>query len=383
MTTRPGGDFATGAVEAVFRGRRVFVTGHTGFKGSWLTLWLSRLGSEVTGFSLDRVSTPSAFDALAIGDLCRRDIRGDVRDLVGLRRALTDQAPEIVFHLAAQPLVRRSYEDPLATYETNVIGTANLLEAIRREGLRCVVVVVTTDKCYENRDRVQGYREDDPLGGRDPYSSSKAAAELVTASYRNSFFPAERLTEHGVAVATARAGNVIGGGDWAQDRIVPDAIRALAAKEAIVVRNPGAIRPWQHVIEPLAGYLMLAARMFSGARQERLRFCEAWNFGPLPTAASPVSDIVTQMIASWGEGRWVDGSDPKAPHEASVLRLCVDKAAGALGWRPVFATREMLDLTVGWYRAFYAGAAPAALRSLAAAQIDDYGVRLERTHAGT
>jgi CDP-glucose 4,6-dehydratase len=257
------------------------------------------------------------------------------------------------------------------TIETNVLGTANLLEAIRLEGRRCAVVIVTSDKCYENREWVHGYREEDSLGGHDVYSASKAATELVTASYRRSFFPPALLSQHGVALASARSGNVIGGGDWAQDRIVPDAITALAAGRPIPVRNPEAVRPWQHVLEPLGGYLLLGARLLEGGNAAGAA-CEAWNFGPSLEASVPVSSLVTALLRHWGEGGWEDRRDPAAPHEAGLLRLSIDKAWHRLGWAPRWSLDDAVSRTVAWYRAFLSGAGAEALRSLSLVQIDDF-----------
>jgi CDP-glucose 4,6-dehydratase len=254
--------------------------------------------------------------------------------------------PDVVFHLAAQSLVRASYEDPIGTLHTNVMGTANLLEALRRSRRRCAVVVVTSDKCYENREWDWGYRESDPVGGHDPYSSSKAAAELVTASYRRSFFPTEKLSDHGVAVASARAGNVIGFGDWARDRIVPDCVAALASGRKIEVRNPASVRPWQHVLEPLSGYLHLADRLLSS---DRARYCEAWNFGPLGECEQTVAHLVDAMISSWGEGAWQSG-DGGGSHEARQLKLSIDKAVARLGWRPAWGFTETVRRTARGYR---------------------------------
>lgn len=356
---------------AAYAGRRVLVTGHTGFKGGWLTLWLSGLGAHVFGYALEPAASPSLFVAAGIDSLCDHRI-ADTRDLASLRRTLREVSPDVVFHLAAQSLVRRSYAEPLETIQTNVLGTANLLEAIRLEGHKCAIVIITSDKCYENREWVHGYREEDPLGGHDVYSMSKAAAELVTASYRRSFFSPERLGEHGVAVASVRAGNVIGGGDWARDRIVPDAVAALAEGRPIPVRNPDAVRPWQHVLEPLGGYLLLGARLLDDDKGSAARLCEAWNFGPSLDASQPVSVLVERLIHHWGEGAWEDRHDPSAPHEASFLRLSIDKAWNLLGWAPRWSLDEALRATVAWYRSFHRGAGTEELRSLCGEQIADY-----------
>jgi CDP-glucose 4,6-dehydratase len=277
-----------------------------------------------------------------------------------------------VFHLAAQALVRLSYELPIETIQTNVTGTANLLEAVRQAGRPCAVVVVTSDKCYENREWVYGYREDEAMGGHDVYSMSKGAAELVTSSYRRSFFHPAMLAKHGVAVASARAGNVVGGGDWAKDRIVPDAIGALAEGRPIPVRNPSGVRPWQHVLEPLGGYLLLGARLAGIGADAPERFCEAWNFGPRIEDARPVRDVVEALIAAWGSGSWDDRHDPAAPHEAGLLRLSIDKAQARLGWTPRWRFEETFRRTVEWYRAFHEGASQDALAALCRAQTKQY-----------
>jgi CDP-glucose 4,6-dehydratase len=370
-----------------YAGKRVLLTGHTGFKGSWLTLWLRALGAEVTGYALPPDPMPSLFLAAGVEGACR-SVLSDVRDLARLRAVVQESAPDHVFHLAAQPLVRLSYEQPVPTIETNVLGTANVLEAVRLAGRPCAVVVVTSDKCYENKEWIHGYREDEPMGGHDVYSMSKGAAELVVASYRRSFFHPARLVEHGVAVATARAGNVVGGGDWARDRLVPDAIGALAARRPIPVRNPQSVRPWQHVLEPLGGYLLLGARLAGemgtpvrastgSARTDpdsadRARYCEAWNFGPRAEDARPVRAVVEALVRAWGSGTWEDRRDPRAPHEAGLLRLAIDKAQARLGWSPRWGFDETFERTVAWYRAFHEGASKDELAGLCRAQIEEY-----------
>jgi CDP-glucose 4,6-dehydratase len=357
-------------LRAAYRGKRVLLTGHTGFKGGWLTLWLDELGADVTGYALAPDARPSLFEAAGVERRCRSVI-ADLRQAERLRAVVREVRPDFVFHLAAQPLVRASYEEPLETFAVNVLGTANLLEALRRETRPCAAVVVTSDKCYENREWAWGYREDEAMGGHDPYSASKGAAELVVASFRRSFFPPARIAEHGIAVASARAGNVVGGGDWARDRLVPDCVAALAAGRPVHVRNAGAVRPWQHVLEPLGGYLLLGARLAVGA-DRRGDHAEAWNFGPLPEETRPVRDVVEALLREWGSGTWEDRHDPAAPHEAGILRLAIDKARGRLGWRPRWGFDETFRRTVEWYRAFHAGAAPEELAALCRRQILDY-----------
>jgi CDP-glucose 4,6-dehydratase len=365
---RPGLSPVTeAALRASYRGRRVLLTGHTGFKGGWLAVLLAELGAETVGFALPPDTSPSLFDDARVAGVCR-SVEGDVRDLAALRAVVREARPEVVLHLAAQPLVRASYERPIETWETNVLGTANVLEALRLERQRCAVVVVTTDKCYENREWAFGYREVDPVGGHDPYSASKAAAELVVDSYRRSFFPPAALAAHGVALASARAGNVIGGGDWARDRIVPDAVRALSAGESVLVRNPRSIRPWQHVLEPLGGYLVLGARLLAGDAGA----CEAWNFGPRPEATVPVAELVGEMVEAWGSGAWHTAPQQGAPHEAGVLRLAIEKAYARLGWAPRWSVREAIRHTVSWYALRARGAGADALRAEMVAQFRDY-----------
>jgi CDP-glucose 4,6-dehydratase len=356
----------TAGALAVYAGRRVLMTGHSGFKGGWLATWLSRLGSDVTGYSLAPATTPSLFEAAAVA-AHTRSVFGDVRDVETLARVWRETRPDVIFHLAAQPIVRESYRSPLATLQTNLLGTANVLEIARIEARPVAIVLVTSDKCYENREWSYGYREDDRLGGADIYSASKAGAEIVAASYRRSFFPTPALTRHGVAMATARAGNVIGGGDWSADRIVPDAIRALCAGDAVSVRNPRATRPWQHVLEPLSGYLLLGARLLA-TDGERAEACDSWNFGPDPSETRTVQDVVEHVIARFGRGTWrADGAG--GPHEAGLLRLATDKARLRLGWRPRWDFARTIAATVDWYKAFYAGA---AMSDWCRQQIEDY-----------
>ncbi len=330
-----------------FRGKRVFLTGHTGFKGSWLSLWLCQLGAKVHGYALPPPTEPSNYALSKVRDRLSGETLGDIRDRKRMREALAAFKPEVVFHLAAQPLVRDSYAVPFETFEVNVMGTASVLEAVRELQRPCAVVCITSDKCYENREQLRGYREGDPLGGHDPYSASKGAAEILIASYRRSFFHPDRLGEHGVQLASARAGNVIGGGDWARDRIVTDMVAALSAGRPVPVRNPHAIRPWQHVLEPLSGYLTLASAMLSKADH---KWCEAWNFGPIAGAGMPVGKLADAFVKAWGKGGWVDRSSPGQLHEAAILRLNIQKARRELGWRPRWNCQEMVKRTAQWYR---------------------------------
>lgn len=326
-----------------WQGKKVFVTGHTGFKGAWLCLWLRRLGAEVTGYALDPPTVPSLFELARVGEGMKSCV-GDIRDAATLQRELTAAAPEVVIHMAAQPLVRESYRSPLETYSVNVLGTATLLEAVRCCSSVRAVVNVTTDKCYENREWVWGYRENEPLGGYDPYSSSKACSELVTSAYRNSFFNPRQYDRHGIAVASARAGNVIGGGDWAADRLIPDCIRALLKSENILIRNPYAIRPWQHVLEPLSGYLLLAQRLCESGP----RFAEAWNFGPDDMDARPVEWVVERLCARWGGGVSHSVDNGEHPHEAYYLKLDCSKSRSELGWHPRWSLERTIDRIVDW-----------------------------------
>lgn len=324
-------------------GKRVFLTGHTGFKGSWLSLWLQSLGAELTGYSLKPPTTPSLFEVgrVAEGMAC---IEGDIRDSPHFTRTMQDVKPEIVIHMAAQSLVRYSYQNPVETYATNVMGTVHMLEAVRSTRSVRAVVNVTTDKCYENREWVWGYRENDPMGGHDPYSNSKGCAEFVSSAYRSSFFKADDYLKHGVALATVRAGNVIGGGDWAKDRLVADILAALVQGKPVRIRHPDSIRPWQHVMEPLRGYLLLAQRLLEHGPD----YAEAWNFGPAEEDARPVAWIAEQIAQRWGGGaQWqLDGGEH--PHEAGYLKLDISKARTRLLWSPALCLAEALDLVVDW-----------------------------------
>ena len=352
-----------------YKGRRVLVTGHTGFKGAWLCEWLLALGAEVHGFALPPPTRPSLFNQLRLAQRLASHTTGDVRDLAAVTAAMRRVKPDIVFHLAAQPLVRLSYDRPVETFDTNVIGTVHVLEAARRvfckgrSGRRCSVVCITTDKCYENKETSRPYREDDPMGGYDPYSCSKGCDELVISSYRRSFFGSP---DSPVWVASARAGNVIGGGDWAQDRIVPDCMRFLDRGEAIPVRNKVSTRPWQHVLEPLGGYLTLGAAL---ARRERFdEVCGGFNFGPDPKANRTVKELVEEIL-KWRKGAWVDKSDPNAVHEAGLLNLDIRKAKRVLGWMPRWNFEQTVGKTVEWYARVGAGGKPVDLTQR---QIADY-----------
>jgi CDP-glucose 4,6-dehydratase len=353
---------------STFRNKRVFVTGHTGFKGSWFALWLHRLGAEVYGYSLPPPTDPSNYALSNVRGVLRGETLGDIRDRKLMREALTSFKPDVVFHLAAQPLVRDSYAMPYDTFDVNVMGTASVLDAVRDLGCPCAVVCVTTDKCYENREQVWGYRECDPMGGYDPYSASKGAAEILIASYRRSFFHPDHIPEHGVQLASARAGNVIGGGDWARDRIMTDMVAALTEGRPVPVRNPHAIRPWQHVLEPLSGYLALAAAMLE---KPDAKWASGWNFGPVSGTEVPVGGLVSSFVEEWGSGEWVDQSTPGQPHEASILRLSIEKAGWELGWRPRWSNGEMVKRTARWYRRVLCDGADA--RQACEADIEAYG----------
>jgi CDP-glucose 4,6-dehydratase len=350
--------------QTFWQGKRVFLTGHTGFKGSWLTLWLRLLGAEVTGFALAPDTDPNMFSMARVSEGIK-SIFGDIRDQQALHKTIEGSRPEIVIHMAAQPLVRYSYAHPVETYATNVMGTVHVLEAVRQVSSIKAALIVTTDKCYENREWVWGYRENEPMGGYDPYSSSKGCAELVTAAYRKSYFNPEIYIKHGVALASARAGNVIGGGDWAAERLIPDIMRAITRNECVQIRNPQAVRPWQHVLEPLSGYIALAEKLFS----EGARYGEGWNFGPDDSDLRPVQWIVERLTTQWGEGSgWTLDKNPQ-PHETTILKLDCSKVRNQLGWRPRWNLEQTIDKIVDWYKAEKHGI---DMRAVTLAQIDAY-----------
>jgi CDP-glucose 4,6-dehydratase len=362
-------EFRKSSVESVdmkpefWRGKRVLLTGHTGFKGSWLSLWLESLGTETIGYALAPPTQPSLYDLASVKN-GMKSIQGDVLDLERLRRVVREHKPEIVFHMAAQSLVRRSYDDPVGTYATNVLGTVHLLEAVRDISSVRAAIIVTTDKCYENRKDPLGHRETDRLGGDDPYASSKAAAELVTTAYRKSFFTAGK-NEAKAAVASARAGNVIGGGDWAADRLIPDVMRAVLEGRELLIRYPHAVRPWQHVLDPLCGYLTLAERLWQDPEQ----YSESWNFGPDESEALSVSTVLERLRELWGPGiswRFDKGAHP---HEAQYLKLDCTKAKAELGWQPQWNLNLALEATVQWYKAYQSRQ---DVRSVAEGQIRSY-----------
>jgi len=336
---------------AFWKNRRVFLTGHTGFKGSWLSLWLNALGADVTGYALEAPTNPSLFEQADVARTLRRSVLADIRDFPQLNEAVAECRPEVVIHMAAQSVVRRAYEDPVETYSSNVMGTVHVLEAVRQLGRPCVVVNVTSDKCYENREWVWGYRENEPMGGRDPYSNSKGCAELVTTAYRESFFAPATFERHGVALGSARAGNAIGGGDWTRNQLIPDLMKAFLANRPCLIRNPSATRPWQFVLEPLRGYLTLAERLAADAE----RFASGWNFGPAEGDAQPVAIVADEAVRLWGDGASWERDGDAHPREAHSLKLDASKARTQLDWQPVLPLNAALGWIVEWYRALQAG----------------------------
>ena len=356
-----------------FKDRTVLITGHTGFKGGWLALWLESLGADVIGFSLDPPTTPSFFDAAGISDRII-DYRGDIRNPVRVMEVIKDHNPEYIFHLAAQSLVRSSYENPLETFYINVMGTINILESIRLSQKPTVCVCVTSDKCYENREWAYAYRENDPMGGYDPYSASKGAAEIAIASYRRSFL--NNKSQPGCEIASARAGNVIGGGDWADDRIVPDCIKSIVNGNVIKIRNPHAVRPWQFVLEPLFGYLLLATKM----KNMPSNYSDSWNFGPYYSNTIDVRDLTKMIIQEWGVGTFEEGpaTSPTGPHEANYLKLDIAKAVTLLGWKPIYGITDGVKKTIEWYKQYYSN--KGAMYEFSLHQIEEYMCDMESSH---
>lgn len=331
-----------------YKGKRVLITGHTGFKGSWLSIWLHELGAEVIGVALDPFCERDNYVLSGISSKIKADIRADIRDGIRMKKIFLEYQPEIVFHLAAQPLVRLSYAIPVDTYETNVMGTINIMEAIRTTTSVKVAIMITTDKCYENNEQIWGYRENERMGGYDPYSSSKGCCEIAISSWRRSFFNPSEFEKHGKSIASVRAGNVIGGGDWALDRIIPDCIKALEANLPINVRSPKSIRPWQHVLEPLSGYMLLAAKMWV----EPTEYCEGWNFGPCMESVTSVWEVASMVIKNYGSGELCDLSNPSLMHEAKLLMLDITKARIRLGWEPRMNINQCVELLVDWYKKY-------------------------------
>lgn len=329
-----------------WKNKKVFLTGHTGFKGSWLSIWLKKLGASVAGFSLEPPTNPSLFKEANVSD-GMLSIIGDIRNLEDITKSMIDYSPDILIHMAAQPLVRLSYENPIETFETNIMGTVNIFEAAKKCSNLRAIVNITTDKCYENKEWVWGYRENDPMGGRDPYSSSKGCVELITSAYRKSFFN-KKLTP---SLASARAGNVIGGGDWATDRLIPDILKALKKNKPVLIRHPKAIRPWQHVLEPLSGYLNLAQKLLTFGQD----YAEAWNFGPQNNDAKPVSWVVENIIEQWGGNNSWKKEITKQPYETKILKLDISKANNLLNWKPKLTLSQALDLTIDWHKSWLNG----------------------------
>ena len=353
--------------DRTFDGLSVFVTGHTGFKGSWLCLWLDRLGATVSGYAWEPPTDPNHFTEANVLEILADHQIADIRDEETLYAAMRKADPDVVLHLAAQSVVRESYRSPRETFDVNVMGTVSVLECVRRLGKPCSVVCVTSDKCYENREQLWGYRETDAFGDHDPYGGSKGAAEIAIRSYRHSFFPPEKLSEHGVKLASARAGNVIGGGDWTSDALIVDLVKSLSAGEPAQIRNPHAYRPWQHVLQALSGYLTLAARLLNS---DDPQFCSGWNIGPLPGSEFSVREVVECFLDEWGSGTWIDVGNAAAPHEATLLHLAIDKASRKLGWHPCWSTRETLRQTAWWYKTYLCDRT--SIRDYSIQQIDDY-----------
>jgi CDP-glucose 4,6-dehydratase len=354
-------------INNIYKNKKVLITGHTGFKGSWISLWLLELGADVIGYSLEPPTEPNLFDSIKLKNKITHII-GDVRNKKNLFSVFKKYKPEFVFHLAAQPLVRLSYKDPKLTYETNIMGTVNVLETVRKTNSVKVCIVITTDKCYENKEWVYGYRENDAIGGYDPYSSSKGCAELIITAYRNSFFnPKDYGKTHNVILSSVRAGNVIGGGDWREDRIVPDCIKMLYQKKEIIIRNPNATRPWQYILDPLGGYLLLGSKMY----KDGAKYSSAWNFGPKDESIITVNELVKLVIKNWGNGIY-KVNNFNHPHEAGLLKLDISKARTFLGWNPVYNIYETIERTINWYRNFYNGIKKEKLYKITVNEIWDY-----------
>ncbi len=346
----------------IYKGKKVFITGHTGFKGGWIALWLKELGAEIIGYSLPPPTKPSFFESVGLESIIDHHVIGDIRDRDKLISVMKEFKPDFVFHLSAQPFVRLSYKEPLLTYETNVMGTVNLFEAVKNINSVKVLINVTSDKCYENKEWVYGYREIDPLGGYDPYSSSKACSELITNAYRNSFFK-----DKAIALSSVRAGNVIGGGDWAEDRLIPDCIRALCQNKTIIIRNPQAIRPWQYILEPLSGYLWLGALMY----RDNINYSSSWNFGPVEDDIITVEDVVRLTLKYWGNGDYALDTAVH-PHEASLLKLDCSKAHSILKWQPVYNTYKAIEETIHWYKEYYNIKDKDKMNAITISQIEGY-----------
>lgn len=358
---------------SVYAGKRVLLTGHTGFKGSWLALWLAKLGANVTGYALAPPTDPSHFEVADVAACLTQHYEADIRDAQTLSAVVKQCRPDIIFHLAAQSVVRTSYQFPRETFETNVIGSIGVLEAAREYGQPLAVVMVTSDKCYENVEQVWGYREQDALGEHDPYGASKGAAEIAIRAYRHSFFPPHKLQQHGVRLASVRAGNVIGGGDWTKDALIVDVVNALHRQEPVRLRNPKALRPWQHVLQCLSGYLTAGARLLSA---DPAKYCTAWNIGPLPGNEVPVAEVVRHFIEHWGHGEVVDISDPNQPPEANILRLAIDKAIWELGWSPCWDVYQTISKTAEWYQRYFVDSTN--MQAVSLAQIAEYEAELTR-----
>ncbi len=341
-----------------FDGKKVFLTGHTGFKGAWATIWLTSLGAKVTGYSIEPPSEPSLYQVAGIADLVETDHRDNLTNNDALFQALKKADPDLVLHLAAQSVVSVGYDEPYETLNTNVMGTASLLEAVRKLNKPCSVLCITSDKCYENIEQVWGYRESDSFGDSDPYGGSKGCAEIVINFYRKSFFPVDKVGDHGVAVASARAGNVIGGGDWKKNALLCDAYRYLSSNEPIQIRNPGSFRPWQHVLQCLSGYLTIASKLLVDNKEN---YCSGWNIGPLPGSELSVADVIDKFIEAWGSGDWIDVSSPDQKREANILRLSIDKAIWELDWKPAWTIDEGIYHTADWYKKYMEGDSPLTL----------------------